>query len=82
VQFRQRDGVVTALLKHFRASPGRIFSREELAAAIWRLKHYPVSRTIDMAVCAARKQLMAGEEITTIHSQGYCYQATPAQKEK
>ena len=82
MQSRQRDGVVTALLKHFRASPGRVFSREELAAAIWRLKHYPGTRTIDMAVCAARKQLKAGEEITTVHSQGYCYQVTSGQKEK
>ena len=71
----ERDGIVAALLKHLRANPGQTFSREELAAKIWQSKHYPASRTIDMAVCAARKQLGVGEQITAVHGRGYRYDA-------
>jgi DNA-binding response OmpR family regulator len=71
---RKRNSVVTALLKHFRANAGRTITREELATTIWRLKLYPASRTIDMAVCSARKQLNHGERITAVHGRGYCYQ--------
>jgi two-component system phosphate regulon response regulator PhoB len=61
-----------ALLQHFIAHPDRVFSRNQIIAAI-RGPDYPVTdRAVDVQVLALRKKLgEAGEFIETIRGVGY-----------
>jgi len=74
VQSPKPADVVGTLLQYFRANPHRSFSRDELAEAVWGIKHFPASRTIDMTVCCARKRLKRGERIVAVHGYGYRYE--------
>jgi DNA-binding winged helix-turn-helix (wHTH) protein len=68
------DGVIADLLNYLRSHPGRILSREELAAEVWRAKFFSGSRSIDMAVCLARKRLERRERIVSVRTLGYRYE--------
>jgi DNA-binding winged helix-turn-helix (wHTH) protein len=67
-------GVITDLLNYLRSHPGRTLSREELAADVWRARFFCGSRSIDMAVCLARKRLNGAERIVGIRGVGYRYE--------
>lgn len=67
-------GVITELLNYLRAHPERVLSREELAEQVWRAKFFFGSRSIDMAVCLARKRLNGAERIVCIRGTGYRYE--------
>jgi hypothetical protein len=49
------------LLDYLRANTGRVVSREELSEAVWRMRLYPKSRTIDQTVSVLRKRLSIGQ---------------------
>jgi DNA-binding response OmpR family regulator len=57
------------LLDYLRANTGRILSREEMAANIWKLKFYPQSRTIDQTVANVRRK--SGSRIVAHFGKGY-----------
>jgi two-component system phosphate regulon response regulator PhoB len=66
-----------ALLQHFLANPGRVFSRNQIISGI-RGPDYPVTdRSVDVQVLALRKKLgAAGEQIETIRGVGYRFKET------
>jgi DNA-binding response OmpR family regulator len=61
------------LLKYFVENPGRVWSRQQLLAAVWGYDYFGGSRTVDVHVRRLRAKL--GEErsswITTVRSVGY-----------
>ena len=61
------------LLRFFVENPGRVWSRQQLLAAVWGYDYYGGSRTVDVHVRRLRAKL--GEErsswITTVRSVGY-----------
>jgi two-component system phosphate regulon response regulator PhoB len=61
-----------ALLEHLISHPGRVFSRNQIIAAV-RGPDYPVTdRSVDVQILALRKKLgPAGEGIETIRGVGY-----------
>jgi len=59
------------LLDYLRANTGRILSREEMAANIWKLKLHPRSRTIDQTVSNVRRKSGTPDAIVTRFGQGY-----------
>ena len=64
-----------ALLQYFRANPGRVIGREELAERVWKQRHFYGSRAIDQAVANLRKQLhRTNEEIISVWSVGYRFE--------
>ena len=69
-----------ALLQYFRANPGRVIGREELAERVWKQRHFYGSRAIDQAVANLRKQLhRTNEEIVSVWSVGYRFECHPKQ---
>ena len=65
-----------ALLQYFRANPGRVIGREELAERVWKQRHFYGSRAIDQAVANLRKQLQrTNEEIISVWSVGYRFES-------
>jgi two-component system phosphate regulon response regulator PhoB len=62
------------LLRHLMESPGRVFSRERLLAAVWSHDADIDERTVDVHVRRLRKALNAGglpDPIRTVRSAGY-----------
>lgn len=62
------------ILNHLAASPGRVFSREQLLDAVWGSDVYVEARTVDVHIGRLRKALNrhAGEDpIRTVRSAGY-----------
>jgi len=57
------------LLAYLSANTGRILSREEMAANIWKLKMHPRSRTIDQTVANVRRK--SGSRIVSHFGRGY-----------
>ena len=57
-------------------SAGRIVSRDELMAALYRRRSTPFDRTLDMHICNLRRKLgRNGPLIRTVRSVGYLFQA-------
>jgi len=65
------ESVEGRLLEFFRAHSGRVLLRDDLSWQIWEYCLDPRSRVIDQTVSLVRKQLDAGEHITTVPGQGY-----------
>jgi DNA-binding response OmpR family regulator len=68
------------LLAHLAASPGRVFTREQLLASVWGLDYSGDSRTVDTHVKTLRERL--GDEadrprwIETVRGVGYRFRET------
>ena len=61
---------------YFRANPGRVISRDELAERVWKQRHFYGSRAIDQAVASIRKQLRRKSEmIISVWSVGYRFES-------
>lgn len=58
------------LLAHLAATPGRVFTREELLATVWGYQIASGARTVDSHVRALRRKLGA-DVIRTVHGVGY-----------
>jgi two-component system response regulator CpxR len=57
-------------------SAGRVVSRDELMAALYRRRSTPFDRTLDMHICNLRRKLgRNGPLIRTVRSVGYLFQA-------
>jgi DNA-binding response OmpR family regulator len=59
------------LFDYLRANPGRIISRAELAANVWKMKMDHRSRTIDQTVSKLRRKLEQSGTIITHAGRGY-----------
>lgn len=63
------------LLEHLLASPGRVFSREELLTQVWGYAALVNTRTVDVHVAQVRAKLGAGSPIRTVRGVGYAAEA-------
>ena len=55
-------------------SPGRVFSRDEILAEVWKGESYVLVRTVDVHIARVRRKLgSAGERITNRQGYGYCF---------
>jgi two-component system phosphate regulon response regulator PhoB len=64
------------LLEFFMASPGRVFSREQLLDGVWGNEVYVDERTVDVHIGRLRKALNRGKEkdpIRTVRGTGYSF---------
>ncbi|WBB55690.1 response regulator transcription factor [Verrucosispora sp. WMMD573] len=59
------------LLAHLMSRPGRVFSREELLAAVWGYAAHAGTRTVDVHVAQVRAKLGAASVIRTHRGVGY-----------
>ncbi len=60
------------LLQCFLASPGIVFSREQLLEKVWGISYLGESRTIDVHIGTLRSKLKNyGNDIRTVHGIGY-----------
>jgi DNA-binding response OmpR family regulator len=68
------------LLKFFAASPGRVFSREELLNQVWGYDNYPTTRTVDNHILRLRQKLendpARPRHFITVHRTGYKFLLT------
>jgi DNA-binding response OmpR family regulator len=58
------------LLYHLSASPGKVFSREQLLADVWGYRDGSGARTIDSHIGALRRKL-GSDLVRTVHGVGY-----------
>lgn len=61
-------GILCMLVQH----PGRIYSREEIVAKVWRGETYVLDRTVDVHIARIRRKL-GTESGRIINRQGYGY---------
>ena len=59
------------LLAHLMASPGQVFSREQLLAGAWGHADYGGGRTVDVHVAQVRAKLGDASPIRTVRGVGY-----------
>ena len=63
------------LIKFLSASPGRVFSRDELLNEVWGYRNYPSTRTVDNHILRLRHKLEQDpgnpRHLLTIHGAGY-----------
>ena len=65
-------GILCLLLRH----PGRVFSREEILAQVWRGESYVLDRTVDVHIARIRRKLgNEGMRLTNRQGYGYCLEA-------
>jgi DNA-binding response OmpR family regulator len=55
------------LLAHLMSRPGRVFTREELLAAVWGYAAHSGTRTVDVHVAQVRAKLGAGASVIRTH---------------
>ncbi|GAA4211046.1 response regulator transcription factor [Actinocatenispora rupis] len=65
------------LLAHLMARPGRVFTREELLAAVWGYAAQAGTRTVDVHVAQVRAKLGAASPIRTVRGVGYAAEVAP-----
>lgn len=65
------------LLEHLLASPGRVFSRDELLTQVWGYASLVNTRTVDVHVAQVRAKLGEPNPIRTVRGVGYAAEATP-----
>ncbi|MDQ4489998.1 response regulator transcription factor [Sinomonas sp. ASV486] len=70
------------LLAHLMSQPGRVFSREQLLAAVWGQADYGGGRTVDVHVAQLRAKLGAASPLRTTRGVGYSVAADPAGTER
>jgi len=69
------------LLAHMAASPGRIFTRDQLLARVWGYDYLGDGRTVDVHVSWLRGKLRAGDGhdyFRTVRGVGYAFAPRPA----
>jgi DNA-binding response OmpR family regulator len=75
VQVDARDVALTAtefaLLTHLMRAPARVFTREQLLAAVWGYSAAAGTRTVDVHVAQLRAKLGAASPIRTVRGTGY-----------
>ncbi len=75
VEVDGREVALTAtefdLLAHLMASPGQVFSREQLLAGAWGHADYGGGRTVDVHVAQVRAKLGDASPIRTVRGVGY-----------
>lgn len=59
------------LLAHLMSEPGRVFSREQLLAAVWGQADYGGGRTVDVHVAQLRAKLGGASPLRTTRGVGY-----------
>lgn len=59
------------LLARLISTPGRVFTREQLLAAVWGHADYGGGRTVDVHISQLRAKLGAGNPIITVRGVGY-----------
>ncbi|MDF1751978.1 MAG: response regulator transcription factor [Verrucomicrobiales bacterium] len=63
------------LLKYFNAHKGRVLSRDQLLDAVWGVKYFGTTRTLDQCVAQLRKKIgdtgKKPEFLVTVHGVGY-----------
>jgi DNA-binding response OmpR family regulator len=59
------------LLTHLMRSPGRVWSRDQLLAAVWGYTAVAGTRTVDVHVAQLRAKLGTGTPIRTVRGVGY-----------
>lgn len=59
------------VLAYLFASPGRVFSREQLLSAVWGQADYSAGRTVDVHIAQLRSKLGPGNPIRTLRGVGY-----------
>jgi DNA-binding response OmpR family regulator len=59
------------LLAHLMSEPGRVFSREQLLAAVWGQADYGGGRTVDVHVAQLRAKLGEASPVRTTRGVGY-----------
>ena len=65
-------GILCLLLR----PPGRVFSREEILAQVWRGESYVLDRTVDVHIARIRRKLgNEGMRLTNRQGYGYCLEA-------
>ena len=71
-QLRSREA---ALYDFLSANAGRDISREELFSAVWDMKYFASSRTLDQTVASLRKKLGPEDgRIVTVEGVGYRFE--------
>ncbi|GAA1322565.1 response regulator transcription factor [Actinocatenispora thailandica] len=65
------------LLAHLMARPGRVFTRDELLAAVWGYAAHAGTRTVDVHVAQVRGKLGAASPIRTVRGVGYAAETAP-----
>lgn len=59
------------VLAYLMASPGRVFSREQLLSSVWGQASYAAGRTVDVHIAQLRSKLGAASPIRTLRGVGY-----------
>ncbi|MFF1881348.1 response regulator transcription factor [Pseudarthrobacter sp. NPDC058196] len=59
------------VLAYLMASPGRVFSREQLLSAVWGQADYSSGRTVDVHIAQLRSKLGPGNPLRTLRGVGY-----------
>jgi DNA-binding response OmpR family regulator len=59
------------LLAHLMASPGRVFTRDQLLSSVWGYSAAAGSRTVDVHVAQLRAKLGSASPIRTVRGVGY-----------
>lgn len=63
------------ILSMLAASPGRVYSREEILAEVWHGESYVLDRTIDVHIARIRRKLGdSGSRISNRQGYGYCFE--------
>ena len=74
------------LLKFLAASPGRVYSREELLNQVWGYENYPTTRTVDNHILRLRQKLETDPArpryFLTVHGTGYKFLLASSAPEK
>lgn len=65
-----------ALLSHFAAEPGRVFTKEELLREVWGFRSAGRTRTLDSHACRLRAKLAAHGERMVVNVWGVGYRLT------
>ncbi|WP_235780121.1 response regulator transcription factor [Sinomonas notoginsengisoli] len=65
------------LLAHLMSQPGRVFSREQLLAAVWGQADYGGGRTVDVHVAQLRAKLGDASPLRTTRGVGYSVSPDP-----
>jgi DNA-binding response OmpR family regulator len=68
------------LLLSLAREPGRLMSRQRLAAEVWGYEHLPSSRTIDVHIRRVRQAVedpSSFDYIHTVHGVGYRFEPSP-----
>jgi DNA-binding response OmpR family regulator len=65
------------LLAYLAASPGRVYTREQLLSAVWGQADYGGGRTVDVHVAQLRAKLGEASPIATVRGVGYSADEEP-----